>query len=61
MKAELGSYFVASQGISVDVDLVEFWRLQQKALPELTSAATLAMLIQPSSAGVAMLFFAGDV
>jgi len=56
MKAELGSYFVASQGISVDVDLVEFWRLQQKALPELTSAATLAMLIQPSSAGVERCF-----
>ena len=50
LKTELPQYLAKAMDISLDYDLLHFWKLNSPQLPHWSSAAKKILLVQPSSA-----------
>ena len=56
LKQELPIYLSKSSGVSPNIDILEWWRLNEDSLPSWLSAAQKVVLIQPSAAAAERVF-----
>ena len=56
LKRELPLYMAKADGVSPELDKLEWWKNQQLELPNWSSACKTALLIQPSSAAAERVF-----
>ena len=56
LKAELPSYLSSAVDLGSDVDPLDWWKRHSTTLPNWSSAASTALLVQPSSAAAERVF-----
>ena len=56
LKEELPTYVARAEDVSAEVDELDWWKQNRLLLPNWSSAAAIALLIQPSSAAAESLF-----
>ena len=57
LKAEFLSYLAKVDGISDELDPLEWWKLNSTGLPDWSNAVKKVLTIQPSSAAAERVFF----
>ncbi len=56
MKAELPTYLVKADGVSPEMDKLDWWRKHENELPLWSKACKTVLLVQPSSAAAERVF-----
>ena len=56
LNVELPSYLTKADGVSPEIDKLEWWKKHSNELPHLSAVCKLALLVQPSSATAEYVF-----
>ena len=56
LMSELPKYLAASEDVSSQTDIVEWWKLHEAQLPNWAKACQMVLLVQPSSAAAERVF-----
>ena len=58
LQKELPQYLAAAEGVSADIEVLQWWEKQEEKLPHWSAACQQVLLCQPSSAAVERVFSA---
>ena len=56
LKVELPVYLAKANGVSADIDKLQWWQIHMKEFPKWASACSKVLLVQPSSAAAERVF-----